>query len=682
MIHAYAFRTHYAIGDVFHHIDKWIQVIKEHKSALTIIADHVFVHGILPYHLQLKQHGVHCTPGVWLPVVSEDRRHVAKALVLPITHTGWRSIIKLSNKIIQELHLHAYSVTNLYHPQKAIRYSKLVSQCHIPKHCVLACIYDINRTKDAMIQQGIDTHNLSSNWNVVDVQNIKGEIDTSHFPQNQIPKNSPTHAPPGEDVIMGRPPTPAPSQTPKILSTHDAFCISYAVPSKYKPKRAYINETITRKRVNDKLELILKKFSDDAQKKIYLTRIHSEMNIISKFDLWYFFGVAGSIVAWAEAKGIVIGHGRGSACCSLVCYVLGITSVDPIKYNLSYERFLNADRLSTTPPDIDIDIESPRRHEMEQYLFQLIGNQHVCRISSYAKHTSHSIEKIVGNDKDNRVVQALLGIPKSRHRHASAITFLPPHLNIYEELPCNSQQQQCLYDSKTLSHMYTFKIDLLSSHYCSKVQIFQNQYPNEGKKCSQIPMLNEVMEMFSQGQTQGIPLFETQGMTEFVKRCQPKTLIDLATVLALYRPATLRSGATEEYLKNQASFPQDISDSLNDILRDTRGVIVFQEQVSAIGMIIGGLSSLEGDRLREEIRRFAMGHEGIHYSILKDKFLKGAERTLSPAQAKQVWDQLSTFGAYGFNKGHAIAYAMNAYYLQYTHYIRSTRAPDATGRLL
>jgi DNA polymerase III subunit alpha len=432
------------------------------------------------------------------------------------------------------------------------------------------------------------------------------------------------------------------------------------------------------------------------------TRLDHELGVIKNMGFAGYFLITADFVKYAKENGIPVGPGRGSAAGSIVSYALGITTIDPLKYNLLFERFLNPERISL--PDIDIDFCIERRGEVIDYIKKQYGENAVTQIITFGKMKARQVVRDVGRvmsypfsevDKIAKAIPEELNITlddaikkstelhdyaegdyreliqhslvlegMNRHAstHAAGVVIAPSDLTDYVPLYKSSQGDiTSQYDMKGLEELGLLKMDFLGLRTLTVIdkavkliKILGVEVDIDGLKYDD----PKVFELFTKGMTAGIFQFESSGMREFLKKLKPTALEDLIAMNALYRPGPMNSindYIDRKYAKKKIIYPHT---DLKPILEETHGIIVYQEQVMQIANEIGGFSMAEADMMRR-----AMGKKIS--SLMKkstDKFITGAlKRGISKSKATEIVELIEKFAQYGFNKSHSTAYAIIAY---------------------
>jgi DNA polymerase-3 subunit alpha len=448
----------------------------------------------------------------------------------------------------------------------------------------------------------------------------------------------------------------------------------------------------------------------------YERRLSSEIEMIKKMHYEGYFLIVWDFIHYARAQEVPVGPGRGSAAGSLVSYALRITDVDPLQYNLLFERFLNPERVSM--PDIDIDFCMRRRGELIDYVTHKYGRENVSQIITFGTMAAKAAVKDVGRamdipygevDRLAKLIPATLGIelqtaleesPQlkaavdsdekfkdlmkvalrleglARHAstHAAGVVISPqPLTELVPVYKTNRDEITTQYDMNALERIGLLKMDFLGLTTLTvlhdAVVMVQR---NRGVKVDiENLLLNDeaTYKLFARGETTAIFQFESHGMRDILRRYQPTRIEDLTALNALYRPGPIQGGMIDDFInrkhgKTKVSYelPQ-----LKDILEETYGVILYQEQVMQIANRLASFSLGEADLLRR-----AMGKKKKEeMAAQRAKFLAGCEKNKIPEKkAVRIFDLMEEFAGYGFNKSHSCAYALLAYQTAYlkTHY--------------
>ena len=431
-------------------------------------------------------------------------------------------------------------------------------------------------------------------------------------------------------------------------------------------------------------------------------RMSHELNVIKNMGFAGYFLITADFVEYAKKSSIPVGPGRGSAAGSLVSYALGITSIDPLKHDLLFERFLNPDRISM--PDIDIDFCIERRGEVIDYIKEQYGENSVTQIITFGKMKAKQVVRDVGRvmgysfsevDKIAKAIPNELNITLDKalekspelkkmsegdfqelinhskvlegmHRHASihaaGVVIAPSELTDYIPLYKSSTNDiTSQYDMKGLEELGLLKMDFLGLRNLTVIDkalalINLNEGNVDLEKLSFED--DKVYELFSKGNTIGVFQFESSGMREFLKKLKPTVLEDLIAMNALYRPGPMEnidSFISRKHGVKSINYPHKL---LEPILKETYGIIVYQEQVMQIAHEVAGFTLAEAD-----IMRRAMGKK--IKSLMEElsiKFIAGAEKKgIKKNKAREIFSLIEKFAQYGFNKSHSTAYAYVAY---------------------
>ena len=447
-----------------------------------------------------------------------------------------------------------------------------------------------------------------------------------------------------------------------------------------------------------------------------LDRLEYELKVIKKMGYSGYFLIVKDFIDYARSQNIPVGPGRGSAAGSLVSYSLGITSIDPLKYDLLFERFLNPERVSM--PDIDIDFSDRGRDHVIEYVTQKYGQENVAQIITFGTLAARGVVRDVGRvmsipyaevDKIAKMIpfkvgqtiesalkeepdlqrlaesdpkvktlleysKTLEGLARHASTHAAGVVISPEPL--IEKAPLFKSTRDEIttqYDMKGIEDIGLLKMDFLGLRTLTVIDdAVAMVRENHGIQLdlNNIPLNDsKVYELFSSGNTVGIFQFESGGMRDYLKKLQPESLDDLAAMNALYRPGPLDSGMIDVYIKRKQGKEkiEYLHADMEPILKNTFGVIVFQEQVLQLASKLAGFSLGNADILRK-----AMGKKIAKLMAEQKKaFIRGCmENNISKKLASQIFHQIETFARYGFNKSHSVGYAYLAYQTAYlkAHY--------------
>lgn len=443
----------------------------------------------------------------------------------------------------------------------------------------------------------------------------------------------------------------------------------------------------------------------------YWKRLREELEVINRMGFAGYFLIVQDFVNWAKSNGIAVGPGRGSAAGSLVAYCLGITDIDPLEHGLLFERFLNPERISL--PDIDVDFCYERRDEVIEYLKQKYGSDKVAHIITFGKMQARAVvrdvgralglpyrevdlfaklipggpnitlqealkleprirELVQGNENYKKLLTIALrleGMVRHASTHAAGVVIsnvpLMDHIPLYRGKDGEITTQ---YAMKDVERIGLVKFDLLGL----KTLTMMEETIRLVEKCRRIKVnLKEIplddpqtYKLLSEGDTTGVFQLESQGMRDLLRRIKPERFSDLVALLALYRPGPLSSGMVEDYIKRrrgeeEVKYPHPW---LKEVLDETYGVLVYQEQVMMAASILADFSLGEADLLRKAMSKKVPEE----MDRLRDRFLQGAQIKGIPGdKAQEIFELMAKFAEYGFNKSHSAAYALIAYQTAY-----------------
>ena len=443
--------------------------------------------------------------------------------------------------------------------------------------------------------------------------------------------------------------------------------------------------------------------------KNYLERLEYELNIILKMHFEDYFLVVYDYIKYAKQNGILVGPGRGSAAGSLVSYCLGITDVDPIKYNLLFERFLNPERI--TMPDIDTDFPDNRRDEVISYVKEKYGEKNVAGIITFGtlggrasvrdvgrvlmvppkyldiickkipfkgtlkdvKHSDKEINTLIENDDKLKLLYNIVNLIEGNKRHTSihAAGIVISYKPLDEVVPIKMSEDINLteYTMDYLEELGLIKMDFLGIKNLSIIDNFINDiYESTNKKIdfNKIPFDDpKVMNLFAKGDTTGIFQFESEGMKRFLRDLKPSNFTDLCNAIALFRPGPASNIPSFIRRKEKKEKIEYLDESLKPILEDTYGIIVYQEQIMLIAREFACYTLAEADLLRRAMSK-------KKYDVLKSEEARFIEKSVKngkdETKAKELFDLILAFAGYGFNKSHSVSYSIVAYKMAYLKY--------------
>jgi len=426
-----------------------------------------------------------------------------------------------------------------------------------------------------------------------------------------------------------------------------------------------------------------------------------ELEVIKKTGFSDYFLIVSDIVNWAKRKGIVVGPGRGSAAGSLVSYCLEITDIDPLKYSLLFERFLNPERISM--PDIDIDFDDRRRNEVIEYAKEKFGKDHVARIITFGTMAARPAIRDVGralgisynfcdtlaktipqnlsieealkvspefyhyystNPQATQIIEIakkLEGIARHASVHACGVAIAP--FPLIDKIPLQRAPQDpqtiiTQYEKNTIENLGILKMDFLGLKNLTIIQdVLKNVKETENleieiKKVS----LNDkkTYQLLSKGETVGVFQFESEGMQNTLKGIKPNKIEDLIAIVALYRPGPAK--LIPSYIRRKQGKEKI------EYLHPKYGVLIYQEQLMEIAKELAGFSLSEADILRKAVgKKIKKLLEEQKEKLINGMLKKGVKKQV----AQKIWEWILPFARYGFNKSHATAYALIGYWTAY-----------------
>ena len=444
----------------------------------------------------------------------------------------------------------------------------------------------------------------------------------------------------------------------------------------------------------------------------YKDRLKYELDVINKMGFCDYFLIVYDYVKYAKDNNIIVGTGRGSAVGSLVAYCLGITDVDPIKYNLIFERFLNPERISM--PDIDIDFEHLKREDMINYCISKYGEKRVAPIIAFgtmgAKQALRDIGRSMNTDlklidsmcklvdsklslkenyEQNSKLRELLSRKKElddvykisykfeglkRHTTIHAAGIIMSATDLDSVIPLDKSHRTFYtsgYDMTYLEEIGLLKMDFLAIKYLTTIHNIIdsiNRYEHTSITFDNIPLNDQdAINIFKNGDTVGIFQFESDGMINFLKKLKPNSLDELFAAIALFRPGPMKNIPSYIRRKNNEEKIDYLDDDLKDILKPTYGIMIYQEQIMQIAQKLANYTLGEADILRK-----AMSKKNRELLLKEEE--KFTSRSLNNGYnielIKKVYAMMLKFAEYGFNKSHSVGYSIVAYKMAYlkAHY--------------
>ncbi len=478
------------------------------------------------------------------------------------------------------------------------------------------------------------------------------------------------------------------------------------IPPEFENEKIYLEFLVN--------EGLKKHFKDNITTKIQ-ERINFELKVIDRMNYAGYFIIIYNLVKKARENNIPVGPGRGSAAGSLVLYLLDVTRVNPLEYDLYFERFLNPDRISM--PDVDIDISDKDREKLINILVEEYGTDNVAQIAAFNNLKSRQVftdvsrvfglapgevknitkrlpadlsleegvkeltnwkEIIGGNKIYEKVLKLSIGLEKNkRHvsKHAAGIVITPGPVTDFVPVWKQSSDEKVIitqFEKNSIEKIGLIKIDVLGLTTLTVIQYTLDLLKEKGNNIDlySLPLDdNQTYELLQSGKTTGIFQLESSGMKDLLKKYKPTHFKDIINIIAFYRPGPLGPEQKESIIKRkngkeEVTYKHPL---LKDILKDTYGHTLFQEQVMQMAHVIGGFTFAEADTLRKAMSK---KDASIMDSYTK-KFIDGAKKhKIDENLAYEIFDTMAKFAGYGFNKSHATVYALLAYFTAYlkSHY--------------
>jgi len=482
-------------------------------------------------------------------------------------------------------------------------------------------------------------------------------------------------------------------------------------------------KTMAQEGLEKRLTNVLRNTTDEQEKiditKEYKDRLQTELDVINGMGFPGYFLIVADFIKWSKRNDIPVGPGRGSGAGSLVAYSCDITDIDPMPYDLLFERFLNPERVSM--PDFDIDFCIEGRDRVIEYVSQRYGKDAVSQIATFGKMAARSaikdVVRVTGNpfslgerlvkmipkdlditiekaiarsdffrneyeqNPDSKAIidtaMALEGVPRSIGRHAGGVLISPSKLSDFTPVHYDGESVASQYDKDDVETAGLVKFDFLGlknltviDKAVKKINKRREMEGSEPLDITQIPMSDiKAFNLLKEGNTTAVFQLESNGMKGVMKKLQPDNFEDIIALVALYRPGPLQSGMVEDFIdrKHGRKVVEYPHPCLEEVLKPTYGVIVYQEQVMQIAQRMAGYSLGQADLLRR-----AMGKKKPE-EMAKQKsiFIEGASKNgIDKEKAEEVFELIDYFSGYGFNKSHSAAYALISYQTAYlkSHY--------------
>ncbi|MCP4719036.1 MAG: DNA polymerase III subunit alpha, partial [Desulfobacteraceae bacterium] len=460
----------------------------------------------------------------------------------------------------------------------------------------------------------------------------------------------------------------------------------------------------------EKLAMIKAK-NPGVDEAVYRERIKYEIDIILNMGFPGYFLIVADFIAHANKIGVPVGPGRGSAAGSMVAYAMDITALDPIEHGLIFERFLNPARISM--PDIDVDFCIEGRDQVYKYTIDRYGGpEYVCQIITFGRLKAKAVIRDVGRalgvllsevdeiakmipdnvknlsmaieevpairekcqeseEKSQMLEVAMLleGLPRHASTHAAGVVVADKPLNEYLPLFRGKEGETITqFDMNYTEKLGLVKFDFLGLRNLTVIKNCIALIEKQGKEAPDLLHLDyedkKTFELLQNADTTGVFQLESSGMKELITRLKPASFSDIVALVALYRPGPLDSGMADSYVerKNGREEVVYLFDELKEVLEETYGVILYQEQVMKIGGVLANYSMADADGLRKAMGKKIAAMMEEHRTL----FVGGAtENGHDPKKAEELFDLMEKFGGYGFNKSHSAAYALIAFQTAY-----------------
>lgn len=439
----------------------------------------------------------------------------------------------------------------------------------------------------------------------------------------------------------------------------------------------------------------------------YKDRLDYELSVIKNMGYVDYFLIVADFISYAKSKGIPVGPGRGSGAGSIAAYCMGITGIDPMKYNLLFERFLNPERVSM--PDIDVDFCYVRREEVIDYVIKKYGADHVAQIVTFGTMAARAAIRDVGRvlgiayntvdmvskqiprelditidkalkknadlkalyDNDEKIkelvdlAKAVEGMPRHASKHAAGVVITDKPVDEYVPLAKNDESVVTQYTMTTIEELGLLKMDFLGLRTLTVINDCVNAVKEKNPSFSieNIPLDDKkTYDLFKNGQTYGVFQCESAGLRRVLVRLKPENLEDIIAVISLYRPGPMDSIDTYISNRHNPSLVHYKTEKLKPILDVTNGCMVYQEQVMEIFRSLAGYSFGRADIVRRAMSK--KKHDVMEKE--RTTFIEGCKNNqIDEAVANSIFDDMTSFASYAFNKSHSAAYALVAYQTAY-----------------
>ena len=758
--------THYSLLDGLTKIDELIEHVKNDGSDAVAITDHGVMYGAIEFYQKCKKAGIKPIIGVeaymalgsrFEKVTKTDEKRAHHILLLAKNYNGYKNLIKLTS----QAHLEGF----YYKPridwellkenssdliactacvggeipmlirsgklekarERALEYNEVFGQGnfyleiqHHPNLPEQGLVNDelikMSRELNIPLVATNDIHYLRKDDDeaqdiLLCLQNKKKKMDVDRMSMIGFDASARSTA----EMIEQFKDTPeAIENTVKIaeMCNVELELGKVQLPLFIVPE-GYTEASYLRKVCDDGLIKRYGKTYDEVNETIR-KRLDYELSVIERMGWPSYFLIVADFIAWAKEQGIVVGPGRGSAAGSLVCFVAGITNLDPIDYDLLFERFLNPDRISM--PDIDMDFADARRDDVIRYVENKYGKDHVAQIITFGTMAARAAIRDVGRvlgypydfcDKLSKIIPPLTKLKKaletvdelkglykhdemaktiidfalrlegvSRHSsiHACGILITKDPLTDNVPIQYASASDRSIvsqYSLNPVDALGLLKMDFLGLKNLTIMESAIRLIKTIRKvdiDIDNLPLKDEAtLKLFADGETTGVFQFESSGMKRYLKELKPTELEDIIAMVALYRPGPMEW--IPDYIGGKHGMKRIVylHPKLEPILARTYGVAIYQEQVMQMARDLAGFSMGEADVLRK-----AMGKKIVKVMIeQKEKFIQGCVKNdISAELAEKIFSFIEPFAGYGFNRSHAACYAMIAYQTAYlkAHY--------------
>ncbi len=725
-------KTSYSLLQSTLTIPQYVQKAKEKGYQTLALTDEHVLHGAVEFYQACKQQQIKPIIGLELDIISQSEENFI-VLLYAKDLAGYQELMRLSTQRMTEektLHLADYAIDS-QHLMMVLPISKLplegdvdavlseVKQ-YLPKNIFFGCSLTNTDQADALSQNYqlplLALHEVRFSKPeeafAIDVmQNI--QAGTQLTKDAIVAKSGDSYLLSEEQLRQHFEATQHSEAINNAIFLADSCQLDIPLHQKLLPHYP-LPEQQTAKNFLEKLCWERLPLRVDEVSAIYQERLTKELSIIHTMGFDDYFLIVWDVMDYAHRNKIVTGAGRGSAAGSLVAYVLSITDVDPIQYDLLFERFLNPERYSM--PDIDLDIPDNRRNEILHYVKEKYGRFHVAQIATFGTMAAKMVLRDVGRvfglsqseasrwskaipnqlkitlneayDQSETLKRLVNADPRSQLMFETALSLegLPRHVSTHaagvvisdQELipivPLQNGSEDILLTQFTMSDVETIgllKMDFLGLRNLSIIDTalrnIKKVYQEE-INLKKIPLDDpETLALFQRGETSGVFQFESAGIRNVLRRLGPTSIEDVAAVNALYRPGPMQN--IDHFIarkkgKEAIQYPEE---SLKPILENTYGIIVYQEQIMQVAAKMAGFSLGQADILRRAVskkKKDLLDEERRH-------FVSGAiEQGYTQKSAEEVYDYIERFANYGFNRSHAFAYSFVGYQMAYlkVHY--------------